>query len=48
MEEAFEYLDAPVTRVGAKYCPIPYAKELEDEALPSVADLEQAVRRVLA
>jgi pyruvate dehydrogenase E1 component beta subunit len=48
MEEAFEYLDAPVARVGAKYCPIPYAKELEDEALPSVADIEQAIRRVLA
>jgi pyruvate dehydrogenase E1 component beta subunit len=46
-EEAFQYLDAPVIRVGAKYCPIPYAEVLENEALPSTADIEQAVRKVL-
>lgn len=43
-EEAFMYLDAPVKRVCAKDCPIPFAKNLENEVLPQKEDLEKAIR----
>lgn len=45
-EEAFSFLDAPVRRVAGKDCPVPYCKELEEEVLPSVADLEKALREL--
>lgn len=38
-EKAFDYLDAPVTRVTAKDVPLPYAANLEKIALPSVEDI---------
>ena len=44
-ELAFEYLDAPVGRVGALITPIPENTPLLDKVLPSVADVVQAVRR---
>lgn len=44
-ELAFWDLDAPVQRVATAEVPIPYAKHLEDAALPSVADVVDAVRR---
>jgi 2-oxoisovalerate dehydrogenase E1 component len=34
MENCFEYLDAPVKRVGSLETPIPFAKNLEAEYLP--------------
>lgn len=43
-ELAFHYLDAPVQRVAAKECPVPYCKDLEDEVLPQKRDLEAALR----
>jgi 2-oxoisovalerate dehydrogenase E1 component len=43
IEEAFEFLDAPVKRVTGKDCPVPYCKDLEDEVLPQLADLEKAI-----
>ncbi len=46
MEEAFDYLDAPVTRVSAKDVPMPYAANLEKLALPSVAEVVEAVKAV--
>jgi pyruvate dehydrogenase E1 component beta subunit len=45
-EQAFDYLDAPIERVGALDIPIPYSKPLEDEALPSPATILQAIKRV--
>lgn len=45
-EHAFDYLDAPVERVGAMDIPIPYSKPLEDAALPSPATILQAIKRV--
>jgi pyruvate dehydrogenase E1 component beta subunit len=39
MEEAFDYLDAPVARVTAKDVPLPYAANLEQEALPQIQDI---------
>src|SRR5205085_11009664 len=38
-EDAFDYLDAPVTRVCGKDVPMPYAANLEKLALPSVAEV---------
>jgi pyruvate dehydrogenase E1 component beta subunit len=46
MENAFDYLDAPVLRVTGKDVPMPYAANLEKLALPSVADVVQAVKAV--
>jgi pyruvate dehydrogenase E1 component beta subunit len=46
MEQAFDYLDAPVARVTGKDVPMPYASNLEKLALPSVADVIQAVKAV--
>ena len=47
MEHAFDYLDAPVTRVSGKDVPMPYAANLEKLALPSVAEVVQAAKAVL-
>jgi len=46
MENAFDYLDAPVVRVTGKDVPMPYAANLEKLALPSVAEVIEAVRQV--
>jgi pyruvate dehydrogenase E1 component subunit beta len=46
MEQAFDYLDAPVARVTGKDVPMPYAAILEKLALPSVADVINAVKAV--
>ena len=46
MESAFDYLDAPVLRVTAKDVPMPYAANLEKLALPSVAEVIEAVKAV--
>jgi pyruvate dehydrogenase E1 component beta subunit len=46
MEEAFDYLDAPVERVTGKDVPMPYAANLEKLALPSVAEVVAAAKAV--
>ncbi|MFG1402240.1 pyruvate dehydrogenase complex E1 component subunit beta [Xanthobacter sediminis] len=46
MDKAFDYLDAPVLRVTGKDVPMPYAANLEKLALPSVAEVIEAVRAV--
>ena len=46
MEQAFDYLDAPVARVSGKDVPMPYAANLEKLALPSVADVVNAAKAV--
>ncbi|HQS07416.1 MAG: pyruvate dehydrogenase complex E1 component subunit beta [Rhizobiales bacterium 24-66-13] len=46
MADAFDYLDAPVLRVTGKDVPMPYAANLEKLALPTVADVIEAVRAV--
>ncbi|MDX6289756.1 MAG: pyruvate dehydrogenase component beta subunit [Blastocatellia bacterium] len=45
-ERAFDYLDAPVKRVSAVDVPMPYAKNLEQLAIPDVAEVIAAVRAV--
>jgi len=47
-EQAFYDLDAPVERVCSVEVPIPYAKALEEAALPQVADVVAAARRTMA
>ena len=47
MEQALFDLDAPVARVCTEEVPIPYAKHLEEAALPQPAKIEAAVRQML-
>jgi pyruvate dehydrogenase E1 component beta subunit len=47
MEEAFDYLDAPVARVASKDVPMPYAANLEKLTLPSVPEIVEAAKTVL-
>jgi len=46
MERAFDYLDAPVKRVSGADVPMPYAKNLEDAAIPNVEQIVAAVKEV--
>jgi pyruvate/2-oxoglutarate/acetoin dehydrogenase E1 component len=47
-EHCFEDLDAPVMRMGAMECPIPYAPELEQRMLPNTQKIEEALRKLVA
>jgi len=44
--DAFDYLDAPIVRVGALDVPMPYATNLEELVLPTVERIADAVRSV--
>ena len=46
-EELFDYLDAPVTRIGAKDVPIPFSPVMENFVLPQVNDIVNGVKKVL-
>ena len=46
MEEAFDYLDAPVIRVHGADVPMPYAANLEKLALPQPANIIEAAKKV--
>jgi pyruvate dehydrogenase E1 component beta subunit len=48
MEGGFYSLDAPVARVCSAEVPMPYAKHMEDAALPQVPAIVGAVREMLA
>jgi 2-oxoisovalerate dehydrogenase E1 component len=45
-EEAFDRLDAPVFRVAAKDCPVPFAPPLEYAMLPQEADVVKALEKL--
>jgi pyruvate dehydrogenase E1 component beta subunit len=45
---AFDYLDAPIERVGAKFGPLPFAPALEQWVVPHAADVLDAIRRTVA
>jgi pyruvate/2-oxoglutarate/acetoin dehydrogenase E1 component len=47
MEEAFDFLDAPIQRVGALNVPIPYSEPLENAVIPSEGEIATAVKKVL-
>jgi pyruvate dehydrogenase E1 component beta subunit len=44
---AFDYLDAPVERVGAKFAPVPFAPMMEEYVVPHSADVLAAIRRTV-
>jgi pyruvate/2-oxoglutarate/acetoin dehydrogenase E1 component len=46
--EAFDWLDAPVERVGARFCPLPFAPVMENFVVPHADDVLDAVRRTVA
>lgn len=46
-DELFEYLDAPVRRVGATDTFVAYAPQVEDFILPQIEDVEKAVRELM-
>ena len=46
MDDAFDYLDAPVLRITGKDVPMPYAANLEKLALPNVAEVVEAAKSV--
>jgi pyruvate/2-oxoglutarate/acetoin dehydrogenase E1 component len=47
-DEGFELLDAPIRRVAAECVPLPFADVLEDEVIPTVEKVVEAVRRLSA
>jgi pyruvate dehydrogenase E1 component beta subunit len=47
-QAAFDYLDAPIVRVGAPFTPIPYSPPLEDAWLPGIDAIVAAVKEVCA
>jgi pyruvate/2-oxoglutarate/acetoin dehydrogenase E1 component len=47
VEKAFDYLDAPPTRVCLPDHPLPYSPPLEDAAIPTAERIAEAVRRIL-
>jgi acetoin:2,6-dichlorophenolindophenol oxidoreductase subunit beta len=46
-EEAFDYLDAPVLRLGAPFSPVPFSPVLERAYIPDSARIVDGVRRML-
>jgi len=47
-EKAFDYLDAPIERVGSRFTPIPFAPVMEQYVIPHEEDLMAAVKRTVA
>jgi pyruvate/2-oxoglutarate/acetoin dehydrogenase E1 component len=45
--QAFDWLDAPVERVGSKFAPIPFAPVMEEFVVPHAADVLAAVYRTV-
>jgi acetoin:2,6-dichlorophenolindophenol oxidoreductase subunit beta len=46
-EEAFDYLDAPVARIGAPFSPVPFSPALEQHYVPSAKSISDGVRALL-
>jgi pyruvate dehydrogenase E1 component beta subunit len=45
--DAFDWLDAPIERVGARFTPIPFAPVMENFVVPHAADVLAAIRKTL-
>jgi acetoin:2,6-dichlorophenolindophenol oxidoreductase subunit beta len=45
---AFDWLDAPIERVGAKFAPLPFAPVMEEYVVPHASDVLEAVKRTVA
>jgi pyruvate dehydrogenase E1 component beta subunit len=46
--QAFDWLDAPIERVGAKFVPLPFAPVMEDYVVPHASDVLDAIKRTVA
>jgi pyruvate/2-oxoglutarate/acetoin dehydrogenase E1 component len=46
-EKAFDYLDAPIERVGARFTPIPFAPVMEEWVVPHAQDVLAAIKRTV-
>ena len=46
-EKAFDYLDAPVARVGAKFTPVPFAPVMEEWVVPHAKDVLAAIKKTV-
>ena len=46
-EKAFDYLDAPIVRIGAPFTPVPFSPPLEQEFIPSEEKIIQAVKKMM-
>ncbi len=46
--DAFDFLDAPIVRLGGAECPIPYNPDLEKAAVPQVAGIVEAARGLVS
>jgi pyruvate dehydrogenase E1 component beta subunit len=46
--QAFDWLDAPIERVGSKFAPVPFAPVMENYVVPHEADVLEAIRRTVA
>ena len=47
-EQAFDYLDAPVVRLGALHSPVPFSEPLEFGSFPSVERIVESAKGLLA
>jgi pyruvate/2-oxoglutarate/acetoin dehydrogenase E1 component len=47
-ERCFDYLDAPVERVGSRFTPLPFAPVMEQFVIPHAGDVLAAIRRTVA
>src|SRR5438128_5046132 len=45
---AFDWLDAPIERVGAKFTPLPFAPVMEEWCVPHAKDVLEAINKTLA
>ncbi|MDD4732160.1 MAG: alpha-ketoacid dehydrogenase subunit beta [Desulfovibrio sp.] len=45
-EEALDYLDAPIKRVAAPFCPVPFSPPLEQAYIPNEDDIVAAVKSI--
>jgi acetoin:2,6-dichlorophenolindophenol oxidoreductase subunit beta len=46
--DAFDWLDAPIERVGAKFAPLAFAPVMEEYVVPHASDVLEAVKRTVA
>jgi pyruvate dehydrogenase E1 component beta subunit len=45
---AFDYLDAPIERVGSRFAPLPFAPVMEQWVVPHAADVLEAIKKTVA
>jgi len=46
--QAFDWLDAPIERVGSRFTPIPFAPVMENFVVPHAGDVLEAIKRTVA